>query len=45
MTTTTAQDQIRQTIEANDVVLFMKGTKAMPQCGFSMRGMLLMLTP
>ncbi|MDH2326384.1 Grx4 family monothiol glutaredoxin [Cereibacter sp. SYSU M97828] len=33
----TAQDQIRETIEANDVVLFMKGTKAMPQCGFSSR--------
>ncbi|WP_136682931.1 Grx4 family monothiol glutaredoxin [Falsirhodobacter xinxiangensis] len=32
-----AQDQIRETIEANDVVLFMKGTKAMPQCGFSSR--------
>jgi monothiol glutaredoxin len=36
-TTTTAQDQIRQTIETNDVVLFMKGTKMMPQCGFSSR--------
>jgi monothiol glutaredoxin len=32
-----AQDQIRETIEKNDVVLFMKGTKAMPQCGFSSR--------
>lgn len=32
-----AQDQIRQTIEANDVVLYMKGTKTMPQCGFSSR--------
>ena len=30
-----AQDQIRETIEKNDVVLFMKGTKMMPQCGFS----------
>ncbi len=29
------QDWIRQTIAANDVVLFMKGTKNMPQCGFS----------
>ncbi|MCV2864260.1 Grx4 family monothiol glutaredoxin [Defluviimonas sp. WL0075] len=37
MTTTTAQDQIRETVTANDVVLFMKGTKAMPQCGFSSR--------
>jgi len=32
-----AQDQIKDTIEANDVVLFMKGTKMMPQCGFSSR--------
>jgi len=37
MTTTTAQDQIRDTVQSNDVVLFMKGTKAMPQCGFSSR--------
>ena len=29
------QDWIRQTITQNDVVLFMKGTKGMPQCGFS----------
>jgi monothiol glutaredoxin len=33
----TAADQIRQMIEKNDVVLFMKGTKMMPQCGFSSR--------
>jgi len=32
-----AQDQIRETISKNDVVLFMKGTKTMPQCGFSSR--------
>ncbi len=31
------QDQIRQTVENNDVVLYMKGTKTMPQCGFSSR--------
>ena len=37
MTTTTAQDTIRETVEKNDVVLFMKGTKMMPQCGFSSR--------
>ena len=30
-----AQDQIRDTVQNNDVVLFMKGTKLMPQCGFS----------
>ena len=33
----TAVDQIKTTIETNDVVLFMKGTKMMPQCGFSSR--------
>ena len=36
-TTTAAQDQIRDTVQSNDVVLFMKGTKQMPQCGFSSR--------
>jgi monothiol glutaredoxin len=34
---TTATDQIRDKVTGNDVVLFMKGTKAMPQCGFSSR--------
>jgi len=29
------QDWIRKTIASNDVVLFMKGVKTMPQCGFS----------
>jgi monothiol glutaredoxin len=33
----TALDQIRDTITRNDVVLYMKGTKAVPQCGFSSR--------
>ncbi len=33
----TAVDTIKATIEKNDVVLFMKGTKMMPQCGFSSR--------
>jgi monothiol glutaredoxin len=32
-----AEDTIRDTITKNDVVLFMKGTKMMPQCGFSSR--------
>ena len=32
-----AQDTIKDTVEKNDVVLFMKGTKLMPQCGFSSR--------
>ena len=31
------QDWIGKQIAANDVVLFMKGTKTMPQCGFSMQ--------
>ena len=33
----TAIDQIRETVTKNDVVLYMKGTKMMPQCGFSSR--------
>jgi monothiol glutaredoxin len=32
-----AQETIRKTVTDNDVVLFMKGTKMMPQCGFSSR--------
>ena len=35
MSETAAHDWIRKTVAANDVVLFMKGTKQMPQCGFS----------
>ena len=31
------EDRIRQTVEGNDVVLFMKGTPLFPQCGFSSR--------
>jgi monothiol glutaredoxin len=31
------QDWIRKEVADNDVVLFMKGTKIMPQCGFSMQ--------
>ena len=33
----TAVDQIKETVAKNDVVLFMKGTKLLPQCGFSSR--------
>ena len=33
----TAEAQIKETVTANDVVLYMKGTKEMPQCGFSSR--------
>ncbi len=29
------QQKIQETISANDIVLFMKGTKDFPQCGFS----------
>jgi monothiol glutaredoxin len=32
-----AIDRIRETVNSHDVVLYMKGTKAMPQCGFSSR--------
>ena len=35
MTDTDTQTQIQQTVEGNDVVLYMKGSKLMPQCGFS----------
>ena len=28
-------DRIREEVESNDVVLFMKGTPVFPQCGFS----------
>ena len=34
---TDAATQIQDKISASDVVLFMKGTKEMPQCGFSSR--------
>ncbi|KAE9631696.1 Grx4 family monothiol glutaredoxin [Parasedimentitalea maritima] len=32
---TDTKTRIDETVKANDVVLFMKGTKDMPQCGFS----------
>ncbi|WP_292288110.1 Grx4 family monothiol glutaredoxin [Marivita sp.] len=34
---TDAKQKIEETVKANDVVLYMKGDKAMPQCGFSSR--------
>jgi monothiol glutaredoxin len=37
ITEATAHEAIKAEIEANDVVLFMKGTAEMPQCGFSSR--------
>ena len=30
-------DRLKQTIESQPIVLFMKGTPQLPQCGFSMR--------
>ncbi|ARS91618.1 glutaredoxin family protein [Natrarchaeobaculum aegyptiacum] len=32
-------EQVETTIEENEVVLFMKGTKLMPQCGYSRRAL------
>ncbi len=37
MTETSAQEEIQGLVDRNDVVLFMKGTRQMPQCGFSSR--------
>ena len=34
---TDTKNQIQDTVTSNDVVLFMKGSKMMPQCGFSSR--------
>ena len=34
---TDATNRIAETVKSNDVVLYMKGTKSMPQCGFSSR--------
>lgn len=32
-----AQDEIKKQIEANNIILFMKGNAEMPMCGFSAR--------
>ncbi|MEM7059793.1 MAG: Grx4 family monothiol glutaredoxin [Pseudomonadota bacterium] len=37
MDTTAAKDEIKRAVDNHDVVLFMKGTATMPQCGFSSR--------
>ncbi len=37
MSDATVHDWIKDQVTTNDVVLFMKGTKTMPQCGFSAR--------
>lgn len=34
---TDAKTKIDEMVKSNDVVLYMKGTKEMPQCGFSSR--------
>ena len=34
---TDVTSRIQETIDTDDVVLFMKGTREMPQCGFSSR--------
>lgn len=31
------QDKIRQQVESNDIILYMKGSPQFPQCGFSGR--------
>lgn len=31
------QEQIAEVVKNNDIILFMKGTPQMPQCGFSQR--------
>lgn len=36
------QDRIKQTVEQNDIVLFMKGSPHFPQCGFSGRAVQLL---
>ena len=38
------QDQIKQTVADNKVVLFMKGNASFPQCGFSGRAIQILQT-
>ena len=35
--TRNVQEELKQVIDANAVILFMKGNREMPQCGFSAR--------
>jgi len=35
------EDHVDETIEENEVVLFMKGTELMPQCGYSRKALTL----
>src|ERR1700750_2737476 len=39
----TANDRIRDQVQSNDVVLFMKGTPLFPQCGFSRRAIAILV--
>lgn len=39
---TDVQESIKQTVESNDIVLFMKGSPQFPQCGFSGRAVQLL---
>jgi monothiol glutaredoxin len=34
---TSARERIEEIVRGNDIVLFMKGTEVLPQCGFSSR--------
>lgn len=36
------QERIKEIVEGNKIVLFMKGTKQFPQCGFSSRAVQLL---
>ncbi len=38
----TIYDKIKQQVETNDIVLYMKGTPDFPQCGFSSRAVSLL---
>ena len=38
----TVQDKIKQQIQANPIILYMKGTPEFPQCGFSSRAVQLL---
>ena len=40
----TIQEKIKQQVESNPVVLYMKGTAQFPQCGFSSRAVQLLKT-
>lgn len=39
LTEAEARERVQEVIAANDVVLFMKGNRLMPQCGYSKRAL------